>query len=300
MKRWWLESRTRGGGRSNVEPTSFWSFFLFFFFHFFFSSSWRGVTFTPPRSPPPATHSRVDSVGTLSQNTRPIGRVFFSVFYERKKTFLLFLHTHRDKKNFRPPPPTKQFLFRPLGHSVSLSNSRLLVFSLGSSLWQVGATIDFHLKPTTTTKSTSVFFLGSCVPSVSYSVCGKRVVLQIYISLLGLSSHVQQRSPVCFGIAVNFRFRSPATPPSGQVVSIVCDLSSIFFFFPSLSSKRTHRHAQESCVWGLQFFFLSVDYYLLCVTTSGATGVLCVALWWASFFFDFLFGLLCCRSLFIS
>jgi hypothetical protein len=257
MKRWWLESRTRGGGRSNVEPTSFWSFFLFFFFHFFFSSSWRGVTFTPPRSPPPATHSRVDSVGTLSQNTRPIGRVFFSVFYERKKTFLLFLHTHthRDKKNFRPPPPTKQFLFRPLGHSVSLSNSRLLVFSLGSSLWQVGATIDFHLKPTT--KSTSVFFLGSCVPSVSYSVCGKRVVLQIYISLLGLSSHVQQRSPVCFGIAVNFRFRSPATPPSGQVVSIVCDLSSIFFSFPlSLRNVHTGTHRNLVCEDYNSFFCL--------------------------------------------
>lgn len=83
--RWWLESRTRGGGRSNVEPTSFLFSSQFFIYLFFFLSLLlEGSHFHSSLLPPPALHTdrerQTVCVGTLSSNTRPIGRVFFSVF----------------------------------------------------------------------------------------------------------------------------------------------------------------------------------------------------------------------------
>lgn len=98
----------------------------FFFFLLFFL---KGSHFhSSSRSPPPATHSRVDSVclGTLLQNTRPIGRVFLSVF---NKTFFFFFsrvffythffnihpaetHTFFSRKKKTPSLSDK---FRPLG-----------------------------------------------------------------------------------------------------------------------------------------------------------------------------------------
>lgn len=139
----------------------------------------------------------------------------------------------------------------------------------------------------------------------------RRCVCEFY--LFFLSVVITCAAPVCFGIAVNFRFRSAnnAIKRAGGFYSVWLVLN--FSLSLSLLLPNTHTHIQTRtgilCV-RITILFERLFFFFVCACafsfhTHSATGV-CVALWWAFFraaysrvdyhFFQILFKNNCVRS----
>jgi hypothetical protein len=203
-------------------------------------------------------------VSGLSRRTRVRSDVSFSVSLEKKRKTIF-------SNFFRPlPPPTKHSSAH---HSVSLSHSRLLVLSLGPSLWQVGCL----------NKYSSIFIKQKVLVCPHVVECvWIRSCTHLFLSVITCAAAAAVELSVFRNCGqLSLSKLSNATKRPGGFYSVCCVCVCVrlvlnFFSFPSHSYTQ-HRNL----VWGLQFSLCLYSTFCVC-TSGGATGVLCVALWWAS------------------